>query len=285
MFGCQKADGTGYALGDPQPIAGWRLNQNLAFSGAAPENKTSWILSARLLADTDVHLIRPTGSTLGSIDSDGSWTVATANEPRLFTDIKENRFRPISSYGDITTYENLTALRRYFCVSNILWVKNSQEALDLLKTSGNKLRHAAIMEDGQKEQFYEFLRKIQSPAVFDTSGSITKEDVTNKIGYFTTSSALSLGMETKNPALLVVSDLYYPGWKAFLDGKEWPIFRTDCLFRAVLIPAGKHQVLFEYQPLSFAIGAILFVITLVALSLFWLTQLLREPFPGDIQTT
>jgi len=147
------------------------------------------------------------------------------------------------------------------------------------------LRNVAMMESVQRKQFEDLLRKMQLPsaAVFDISGSIKKLDVANKIGYFTTSSALDLKVEAKNPALLVVSDLYYPGWKAFLDGKDWPIFRTDCLFRGVLVPAGKHQVLFEYHPLSFIIGEILFGITVVTLSLFSIKHFLREQSSSDAQ--
>ena len=109
-----EANGARHALGDPQPIAGWRLNQNLCFSGSIPNNKKHWALSARLISDRDTHLIHPISSTLGSINPDGSWIIAAANESKLFTEIENHRFKPVSTYHNIITYKNQTALNRYF---------------------------------------------------------------------------------------------------------------------------------------------------------------------------
>jgi hypothetical protein len=53
---------------------------------------------------------------------------------------------------------------------------------------------------------------------------------------------------------LVLSDTYYPGWKAFVDGKKTKIYRADYTFRAIPLSAGTHQVEFVYDPLSFKLG-------------------------------
>ncbi|WP_245449807.1 YfhO family protein [Chelatococcus asaccharovorans] len=52
------------------------------------------------------------------------------------------------------------------------------------------------------------------------------------------------------PAMLVLHDIYYPGWQVTVDGEEKPIRRANLLFRAVEVPAGRHMVEFSYQPLS-----------------------------------
>lgn len=54
--------------------------------------------------------------------------------------------------------------------------------------------------------------------------------------------------------LLVLSDTYYPGWKARVNGNETEIYRGNLLFRVIHIPRGFSTVTFEYTPLSFAIG-------------------------------
>ena len=55
--------------------------------------------------------------------------------------------------------------------------------------------------------------------------------------------------------LLFLSETYYPvGWKAFLDGKEIPIYRSNYLFRAVVVPAGTHKLEMKFEPRGFAIG-------------------------------
>ena len=50
--------------------------------------------------------------------------------------------------------------------------------------------------------------------------------------------------------LLVLHDIYYPGWVAEVDGKSVPIRRTDMLFRGIEVPAGNHHITFRFVPFS-----------------------------------
>jgi len=59
---------------------------------------------------------------------------------------------------------------------------------------------------------------------------------------------------------LVVTDTYYPGWEAAVDGEPTEILRANYLFRAVALPQGRHRVVFEYRPASLRAGAALTVI-------------------------
>jgi hypothetical protein len=69
-----------------------------------------------------------------------------------------------------------------------------------------------------------------------------------------TNNRLDLETKADRNCLLVLSDTYYPGWKAFVDGKETKIYRGDYAFRAIPLSAGNHQVEFVYDPLSFKLG-------------------------------
>ncbi|MBA4076926.1 MAG: hypothetical protein C0508_17935 [Cyanobacteria bacterium PR.023] len=77
------------------------------------------------------------------------------------------------------------------------------------------------------------------------------------------------------PAFMVLTDTFYPGWHATIDGQPTEMFRANYLFRAVHVPSGKHTVRFEYWPSSLVAGLVLFscavlaafVIVLVNLSL------------------
>jgi len=61
---------------------------------------------------------------------------------------------------------------------------------------------------------------------------------------------------------------YYPGWDAYVDGEPAKLWRVDYLLQGVFLPAGEHQVVIRYDPLSVKIGAALsaigFLIVLVA---------------------
>lgn len=73
-----------------------------------------------------------------------------------------------------------------------------------------------------------------------------------------------------NPGFLVFTDSYYPGFKAFIDGKSTKIYRANYIYRTIPIKEGKHKIRFVYEATSFKIGAIISIITLLLLALTYL---------------
>ncbi len=69
------------------------------------------------------------------------------------------------------------------------------------------------------------------------------------------------------PGLLVVSEGYYPGWRATVDGEAAPIVRTNVMMRGVVLPAGRHEVRFEFRSGAIRAGFALSVLGLVVLAL------------------
>jgi hypothetical protein len=63
-----------------------------------------------------------------------------------------------------------------------------------------------------------------------------------------------IDVETNKAGVLFLSDAYFPGWRAYVDGKETKIFRADFAFRAVVVEKGAHTVVFDYHPASFYLG-------------------------------
>ncbi|HEX4808563.1 MAG TPA: YfhO family protein [Bryobacteraceae bacterium] len=59
------------------------------------------------------------------------------------------------------------------------------------------------------------------------------------------------------PGLLVISELYYPGWRATVNGKSVTIQLADRGLRAIPIPAGNATIVMRYTPFSIALGALL----------------------------
>jgi hypothetical protein len=68
---------------------------------------------------------------------------------------------------------------------------------------------------------------------------------------------VTIDVDADGPTWLLLSDVWYPGWEARVDGVPTAIWRGNYLFRAVPIPAGGHVVEFSYRPQSFLVGMLL----------------------------
>ena len=70
------------------------------------------------------------------------------------------------------------------------------------------------------------------------------------------------------PAYLVFSEVWYPGWRAWVDGVEAPIHRANFAFRAIYLPkAGEHTLVMRFEPVSWRLGVSLTLLTVVGLAL------------------
>jgi hypothetical protein len=84
------------------------------------------------------------------------------------------------------------------------------------------------------------------------------------------STRLDVDVELPRPGILVVSESYFPGWRAWVDGAPAEILRTDYVLRGIELDAGAHHVRFEYRPWSVRIGAALSLIGVgTAAGLVW----------------
>ncbi len=79
-----------------------------------------------------------------------------------------------------------------------------------------------------------------------------------------TATTVSVEVQANEECILVLSDAYYPGWKARIDGREAEVFPVYYVFRAVVVPAGDHTVIFRYSPWSFRVGLALSTLALVS---------------------
>lgn len=61
---------------------------------------------------------------------------------------------------------------------------------------------------------------------------------------------VALMVETDRNSVVVLHDIFYPGWEVYVNGERRPVLRTNLLFRGVEVPPGRHQVEFRFRPLS-----------------------------------
>jgi hypothetical protein len=73
-------------------------------------------------------------------------------------------------------------------------------------------------------------------------------------------------------ALLVLADNWYPDWKATVDGRPAEIYRTNHTFRGVVVPAGRHSVVFTFDPAGLTTGWSIYLACLALLAAYgaWL---------------
>jgi len=96
---------------------------------------------------------------------------------------------------------------------------------------------------------------------------------------------VELNLADHQGGILVLSDTYYPGWKALVDGIEGEILRANHVFRAVAVEPGARQVVFRYVPSSLYQGCAVSLIALFLLSGLLIYHkkatrgLVREPLP------
>lgn len=154
-------------------------------------------------------------------------------------------------YGDFNIYENKDTFPRVFFVNNFMMANSYESAQKIIKDTNFDLRHQVVLEGS--------LPLVQSDSLKSSTldknsdAKITSYDP-NKVVIHTQNSGASL---------LVFTDTYYPGWKAYVDGKETPVYRADGLVRAIFLPSGNHIIEFTYLPQSFILGATISLSTIV----------------------
>ncbi len=90
---------------------------------------------------------------------------------------------------------------------------------------------------------------------------------------------IELNTATGAPGLLVLSEVYYPAWKAYVDGERVPLYRADYLLRAVPVPAGEHTVELRYESWTLRLGTAVSLLTGLVLAALMLLKM-RDRWTG-----
>lgn len=105
-----------------------------------------------------------------------------------------------------------------------------------------------------------------------TSGQTTKDEEGSARITGGSATDMSITTSLSKDGLLVVTDTYYPGWKAYVDGKETPIIPVNLTQRGIILAKGNHLVHLSFSSQTFETGKVItlstFLITSVAMFLF-----------------
>lgn len=168
------------------------------------------------------------------------------------------------SAGRHWLYRDRDALPRSFLVSGAV-AAEEDDALAMISSDDFDPRSAVLLS-GQIP-FEE-----ESPAGKGLPGNILSVDY----------GAQRVMIETEmwRDGWLVLSDLYYPGWKCLVNGAARRIFRGDFCLRAVRVEAGARSVEMSYEPASFRLGLFSFVAVMLSAVFVIIFTLARGSWPG-----
>jgi hypothetical protein len=115
-------------------------------------------------------------------------------------------------------------------VKDVKYVENANQEIESIK--GVDLQKSAIVD----KKFAEAIKPVDVDPM-STIKLISYEP--NKLEY---------DVDSKTGGAVVFSEIYYPGWKSFIDGKEVAHGRANYILRAMNVPSGKHTITFTFDP-------------------------------------
>jgi len=135
----------------------------------------------------------------------------------------------------VKVYENREVLSRAFAVQGARVVADDEAALGLLKNRAfDPAKEAVFTAEWGPETGLE-------PGTGESVPSTA-----HVVSYRAEEVRVEAVMGA--PGYLILTDTYYPGWVATVDGQPAPILKADVYFRAVALDAGTHEIVFRYEP-------------------------------------
>jgi len=158
----------------------------------------------------------------------------------------DTRFKLIYQESKWKVYENLNAIPRVSIFYDFTVEKDSSKIISTLFDKNFPYQQKLILEE-----------KLNNFVSLKNTAPTAAKIISYK------ANEIKIQTNTKAGGLLFLADNFYPGWAATVDNIPTKIYRADYTFRAVLVKAGKHTVIFSYMPESFIYGAFISTISLM----------------------
>ncbi|MDD5686302.1 MAG: YfhO family protein [Elusimicrobia bacterium] len=171
----------------------------------------------------------------------GKYIITTYSITSPYLDIKKE-YEYYTSLPAIKIYENKLFMEKAFFVKDMVL---SSEVIEQMFNKDFNPAQAVVLEETTRKYHYTGKGNVSVKKYLDGEVEI---EVTSDNGGF-----------------LVLTDSFYPGWKAFIDGQETKIYKADYIFRAVEVPPDRHLIRFAYKPYYFIVGKWVSVFSLFCL--------------------
>jgi hypothetical protein len=171
-----------------------------------------------------------------------------------------DRFAPVFAKGRAVIFENKTVLPRAFLVAaaGVHLVHGDNAQMEAIKSPGfDPVRSVVI--DSMPQEFDGMRPQSQFEGTVEIAAAMVN-------GYRFT-------VEASAPCVLVVSQNYYRGWQAVVNGRPASVFPADHALTGIAVPAGKSDIDFEFRPPSFKAGAAMSLIGFVVFGFVFMSGL------------
>lgn len=162
---------------------------------------------------------------------------------------------PLETGTKIYVYENLNANPRAYFVNKTLVAKDLSANSRIL--SSIDARNTAVINTDSSDESLKL----------DLVSNVADAKVVNYQNH-----KVEISANTQKRGFLVLADMYFPGWEAYVDGVRTPIYKANLTLRGIFVPPGHHNIVFEYRPLLLYIGAFISLGFLVVSGLFLLRK-------------
>ncbi|MCE7989833.1 MAG: hypothetical protein DYG89_52470 [Caldilinea sp. CFX5] len=154
------------------------------------------------------------------------------------TPLPEGKFAlAFDAPGPLAVYHNRTSLPRAWLVHEIATVASNAQVYTALQAPTFDPRQQAIL--------------VAEPALPALAPATAEEQV--QITHYG-SNEVTLAVNSSAPALLVLSEIWYPGWQATVNGVAQPVWQANGALRAIAVPSGQSTVLLNFAPWSWRFG-------------------------------
>jgi hypothetical protein len=187
------------------------------------------------------------------------YTIATyADRPR------GDKFKEADSNArGVHVYENANAMPRAFVVHDAQVIPDPEQQFSQIDSLAVDPRHTVLLPDGA--------------AVASATRGSAEGNADDKVQVTSYSpNRIEVSVQNTEPGWLVLSEVWYPGWTATLDGQRTTISQADYLLRAVQIGPGAHTLVLEFRSRLLLIGQIISVVTALVVLLAGLALGIRH---------
>jgi hypothetical protein len=157
--------------------------------------------------------------------------------------LQPEQWQKLASFSEVQVYQNLRALPRAWFAARVI-AEPEAEVLRLI--SSGRLRDTQPFDPRQTAL-------VEAENFRQPLPTVTAAGAEVRVARYEP-NRIELTTRNEGQGFLVLSEVFAPGWRAFIDGAETTIHRTDYALRGIIVPAGAHRIEFIYRPRSFSNG-------------------------------